>query len=107
MGAMAQAMNPAITQALVQAEHLVEARADNGERGPLARLVRPADSVIARIMRDTQAKPLAMGLKQQLAQAVARLRSIAEPDERRAQMRLVADLQARLGLEARLMNTLG
>lgn len=107
MNAMAQAMNPAIRKALLQAEQMVETRADVRDGGVLARLARPADGVIDKVTLETQAKPLALGLKQQLVQAVARLRSIVEPDERHMQMRLVADLQARLGLETHVMKSLG
>jgi len=104
---MAQMMNPAIERALTQAAQMTDHSTSAGAGQPLGFLTRPSDAVIDRIMNETQAKPLALGLKQQLTQAMARLRGLIEPEERRAQMRLVADLQTRLGLEMNVMQKYG
>ncbi|MCP4819887.1 MAG: hypothetical protein GY883_11915 [Shimia sp.] len=101
MGAMAQAMNPAIERALHHAAHAV----DGSEA--LIFLGRPSDAKIARILKDTQVRPLAAGLKHQLTQALARMRGLIEPEDRSLQMRLIADLQTRLGFELNEMKKFG
>ncbi len=104
---MKQQMNPAIERALWKAAHMDDPQGASDESGLLRVVSRAGDPAIKNLTAARQANPLAVGLKQQLGLALARMRGLIEPDERSAQMRLVADLQARLGREMSLMQKFG
>ncbi|TCL00623.1 uncharacterized protein DUF1992 [Shimia isoporae] len=104
---MAHVMNAAIEMALEQASRTDAFQNLPGAGQPLEFLSRPSDAVIDRIMKENQAKPLAVGLKQQLTQASAQLQNMSDARERKEQMRLIADLQTRLGLELEAMQKYG
>lgn len=104
---MGRAMNPAIELALMQAAQMDDFSNTPDSESPLTNLRRPSDAVIQRIRDESQAKPLALGLRHQLTQAQAQMRASMAPEERAAQMRLVADLQTRLGLEMAAMQKYG
>ena len=59
----------------------------------------PFDAMMDRMHKAAKVKPRAVSLKDQIAEETARLAGIEDPDARRAQMKIVADLQTRLAIE--------
>ncbi|SHJ20783.1 protein of unknown function [Shimia gijangensis] len=66
---------------------------------PLANVNVPKDAVVTRLMTEAKIKPPAVALKQQIIVAQARLKGVSDPEERKAEMRLLSDLQMRLSME--------
>lgn len=78
-----------------------------GAGKPLPAVDNPKDALLNRMMTESRAKPLAVTLKEQIAASAARLRDIADPDARRAEMKVMADLQTRLAIEMEAMRKYG
>ena len=70
-----------------------------GAGKPLKHLDTPKDAVLDTVLREAQAKPLAVTLKAQIAEAQAVLKAAEGEDARRAAMKVLADLQMRLAIE--------
>ncbi|MGR3713846.1 MAG: hypothetical protein ACU0A6_12095 [Shimia sp.] len=104
---MTQMMNATIERALRMAEHNDALQTLPGPNATVTDSGVSRDAVIGRIMAETQAKPLAVGLKHQLTQATAQLYNLSDPNERRGQMRLIADLQTRLWHELKEIQKYG
>lgn len=70
-----------------------------GQGKPLPHLDNPADPLMARMMSEAKAKPLIVTLKEQIAASQARLSGLTDPDARKAEMKVMSDLQTRLAIE--------
>ncbi|SDK09676.1 DUF1992 domain-containing protein [Aliiruegeria lutimaris] len=70
-----------------------------GAGKPLADLHQSKDAVVARIMKEANAKPAAVVVQKQIVESRARLKALSDPQERKAEMRRLADLQTRLAIE--------
>lgn len=57
------------------------------------------DAVLNRLMTENQAKPQAVVLNEQIHKSRARLQILTAPDERKAEMKVLADLRMRYALE--------
>lgn len=88
-----------IDKALLAAEAAGEFDNLPGAGKPLTTMGQPGDAVLARILREANAKPPAVVLHQQIQESRHRLAGLADPDERRAEMTKLADLQTRLEIE--------
>lgn len=96
---MAHPMNYAI-------EHAMSTALDNavfadlaGAGEPLPNLNQPKDAVLAHMLKEADAKPLAVSLQQQIVTARAQLKNLRASEDRKAQLRLLAELQMRLNME--------
>lgn len=70
-----------------------------GAGKPLPNLHEPADAVLHRMMTEAHAKPPAVVLSGKIAESRARLRALTDPDARKAEMKILADLQTRFAIE--------
>lgn len=78
-----------------------------GAGQPMARVDNPQNAVTDRIMRESGTKPPYVELRQRLAEQTQHLMTLTDPDARRAQMKVIADLQTRLGVEMDAMRRFG
>ena len=78
-----------------------------GAGKPLNLSGNPKDALLNRMMTEAHAKPPAIALKEQIAAAQAQLKTLTAPDERKAQMKIIADLQTRLAIEVEAMRKYG
>ncbi|MEY1557743.1 DUF1992 domain-containing protein [Yoonia sp. R2331] len=67
----------------------------------------PKNPLLNRMMTEAQAKPPAITLKEQIAKAQAHLKTLTDPAARKAQMKVIADLQTRLAIEVEAMRRYG
>lgn len=104
---MSHPLNPAIEQALKAAENADEFKDLPGAGKPLEFLSRPKDAVIDRIMKENQAKPLAVLLKNRISELRKALRSETDEGARKALMKDIADQQLRLDLELEAIRKFG
>ena len=59
----------------------------------------PYDAMLEKMHKEARTKPKAVTLKDQIAESTARLAALSEPETRRAEMKVLADLQTRLAIE--------
>lgn len=59
----------------------------------------PYDAMMDRMHTEARVKPKAVALKDQITAATEALRDLKDPAARKAQMRVLADLQTRLAIE--------
>jgi chorismate mutase len=59
----------------------------------------PHEAVLNRLVKESGAKPPIVLLKQQIAESQARLQKLTDEAERKAEMKVMADLQTRLAIE--------
>ncbi|WP_341211722.1 DnaJ family domain-containing protein [uncultured Limimaricola sp.] len=78
-----------------------------GAGKPLAGLHVPGDAVLDRIMHESGARPLAVTLRAQIAEARARLAGLTGETARHEEMRRLADLETRLAIEVEALRRLG
>ena len=78
-----------------------------GAGKPLAEIHQPKDAAINRLLKDAHAVPVVVALHQRIAESQARLRTLTDPDERKQEMRRIADLQTRLAIEQESMGKYG
>ncbi len=67
----------------------------------------PKDALLNRMMTEAHAKPPAVTLKEQISAAQAALAKLTDPQARKAQMKVIADLQTRLAIEIEAMGKYG
>lgn len=96
---MTHPMSSIIDMFLSRAERNGEFTNLPGMGKPLANVNAPKDAVMARLMTESKVKPPAVALKQQVTLVQARLKGLTDPDERKAEMQLLSDLQMRLSME--------
>ena len=70
-----------------------------GQGQPIARVDNPQNAVTDRIMKESGTKPLIVELQQRIAMETKALAALRDEEARKAQMRKIADLQTRLGIE--------
>lgn len=78
-----------------------------GEGKPLPPHNAHRDSVPNRLMREAHVKPRAVSLKEQINASYARLKTLTGEDDRKAEMKTLADLQLRLSLELESLRRYG
>lgn len=59
----------------------------------------PFDAMMDRMHKEAKVKPKAVTLKDQIIASTARLKALTGDDARRAEMKILADLQTRLAIE--------
>ena len=104
---MSHPMNPAIEMAIQAAERTDEFKDLPGAGKPLEFLSKPKDAVLDRIMKEHQAVPLVVQLKQKITALHKRLQSETEPAARKALMQDIATEQLRLDLEVEAIHKYG
>lgn len=70
-----------------------------GAGKPLPERGNPRDAVLNRLMTESRVKPAAVALMEQIRASQARLKTLNDPAERKAEMKVLADLQMRLAME--------
>ena len=70
-----------------------------GAGKPLVHPENPTDAVLHRIMAEADAKSPVVILRQQILSAQAHLKTLTDPDARKAQMLLLSELQTKLAIE--------
>ena len=78
-----------------------------GAGKPLPHLTNPKDALLNRMMTESRAKPLAVTLKEQIATSKTRLATLTDADQRKAEMKVLADLETRLAIEIETMRRYG
>lgn len=78
-----------------------------GQGRPIDHGHSPKDALLNRLMVEAKAKPLVATLTEQIAASAARLKPLTDPDERKAEMKVMADLQTRLAIEKELYQRFG
>ena len=67
----------------------------------------PQDAVLGRLAKEANVKPPVVVLKEQIAEAKARLAGLVDEADRKAEMKVLADLEMRLALEIEAFNRYG
>ncbi len=70
-----------------------------GAGKPLPPLRNPSDAVLSRIMKEADAKAPVVVLREQVLAASARLKTITDPEARKAEMLVLSELQTKLAIE--------
>lgn len=96
---MSHPLNAAIEMAMKAADKSDESKDLPGAGKPLAFLSRPKDAVIDRLMKENQAKPLAVLLKNKITELRHALKAETDEAARKTLMKEIADQQLRLDLE--------
>ncbi|MEM1237120.1 MAG: DnaJ family domain-containing protein [Pseudomonadota bacterium] len=104
---MSHPMNPAIERAMNAAEKADEFKDLPGAGKPLEFLTTPRDAVIDRLMKENQAKPLAVELKKKIAKLYEALKAETDDSARKSLMKDIADQQLRLDLELEALRKYG
>ena len=104
---MSHPLNSIIDLAMRQAE--ADGAFENlpGAGKPLANLREPADAVLDRLMKEAHVKPPVVVLNQQICASRKHLATLTESNERKVEMKRLADLQTRLAIEQEAMRRFG
>lgn len=78
-----------------------------GAGEPLAQRENPRDAVLDRLMTEAGAKPMVLVLKESIAASKARLAPLSDEAARKAEMKILADLELRLALELEALRRYG
>jgi len=70
-----------------------------GAGKPLPFVENPQDAVLARIMKEADATSPVVVLRRQILAAQEKLKGLGDPEARKAEMQVVADLQTKLSIE--------
>ena len=70
-----------------------------GAGKPIADLQLPQNAVVDRMLKESKAKPAVVLFKEKILASQKRLKTLTDPAERKAEMRVLADLQTRLAIE--------
>ncbi len=104
---MSHPLNPAIEMAMKAADMSDEFKDLPGAGKPLEFLSRPKDAVIDRLMKENQAKPLAVQLKNKITELRQALKAETDESERKSLMTEIADQQLKLDLELEALRKYG
>ena len=104
---MAHPLNPAIEMALQQAQETDAFKDLPGAGKPLTHLHQPKDAVLSHLMKEQHAKPQAVVLKQQISEEATKLKTLTDDAERKAQMKILSELQLKLALEMEALTKYG
>ncbi len=96
-----------IENAMKQAERKGELQNLPGAGKPLDLKPEAKDAVVNRLLTQNHAKPPAVILREQISAENKVLAGLTDPDERKAQMRKLADLQMRLAMEQEAFRKFG
>lgn len=96
---MGHPLSSAIEMAMKAAEKSGEFKNLPGAGKPLEFLSKPKDAVIDRLMKESQAKPLAVQLKSNISALYQSLKYETDEATRKSLMKEIADQQLRLDLE--------
>ena len=78
-----------------------------GQGRPIDHGHSPKDALLNRLMVEAKAKPPVVVLSAQITASTARLKILTDPDERKAEMTVLANLQTRLAIEKELYQRFG
>ncbi|MFV0333790.1 MAG: DnaJ family domain-containing protein [Tropicimonas sp.] len=78
-----------------------------GAGKPLEELHEPKDAAINRLLKEAHAKPAVVVFHERIAASKARLQTLTDPEERKEEMRRLADLQTRLAIEQESLGKYG
>ena len=70
-----------------------------GAGKPLPAVDNPQDAVLSRLMKEAEATSPVVVIRRQILAAQERLNTLTDPEARKAEMRVIADLQTRLAIE--------
>lgn len=104
---MSHPLNPAIEMAIKAADNSGEFKDLPGAGKPLEFLSKPKDAVIDRLLKENQAKPLAVLLKNKITELRQALKAETDDAARKALMKEIADQQLRLDLELEALRKYG
>ncbi|CUJ82919.1 hypothetical protein RUE5091_00047 [Ruegeria denitrificans] len=104
---MSHPLNPAIEMAMKAADMSDEFKDLPGAGKPLGFLSRPKDAVIDRLLKENQAKPLAVELKKKISDLREALKAETDEAARKALMKEIAEQQLRLDLELEALRKYG
>jgi hypothetical protein len=104
---MTHPLNPAIEMAMKAAEQFDEFKNLPGAGKPLEFLSRPKDAVIDRLMKENQATPLAVQLKNKITELRKSLKAETEETVRKSLIKEIADQQLKLDLELEALRRYG
>lgn len=96
---MTHPLNSLIDQIMARAERNGDLDNLPGAGKPLQKLHQPKDAVIDKLLKENRAKPAAVVLKQKISASRDRLSRLTGEDERKAEMKVLSDLQMRLAIE--------
>lgn len=104
---MAHPLNSLIDMVLGRAEKRGDFDRLEGAGKPLPPVDDPKNAVMNRMMRESKVKPPVVVLKEEIAASRARLAELTDETERRAEMKVMADLQTRLAMEMEAFRRFG
>ncbi|WP_425046561.1 DnaJ family domain-containing protein [Primorskyibacter sp. S87] len=104
---MSHPLNPAIEMAMNAADRSGEFKDLPGAGKPLEFLSAPKDAVIDRLLKENQAKPLAVHLKKKVAELRETLKAETDEEGRKALIKEIADHQLKLDLELEALRKYG
>lgn len=104
---MSNRLNHAVEMAMHAADRSGEFKDLPGAGKPLAFFSFPKDAVIDRLMKEHQAKPVAVLLKNKVEDLRTSLKATSDQDARKALMKEIADQQLRLDLELEALRKYG
>lgn len=96
---MSHPLNALINKVLNRAAETGEFDNLAGAGKPLPPQQSGKDPVLDRLLKQSRAKPPAVILKENINASQARLKDLTDPEERKAEMKVLADLQMQLTME--------
>ncbi len=96
---MTHPLNSLVDRIVQQAERRGDLQNLSGSGKPLQLGPNPKDAVINRLMTESRVKPPVVALKEQISSSRARLKTLTDEDDRKAEMKTLADLELRLAIE--------
>lgn len=96
---MSHPLNLIIDRALNRAQKNGELDNLPGAGKPIENLHAPKDATLHRLMSESRVKPPAVVLTERIAASQARLKGLTDEQDRKAEMKVLADLQTRYAIE--------
>ncbi|WP_375687641.1 DnaJ family domain-containing protein [Pseudooceanicola sp. LIPI14-2-Ac024] len=78
-----------------------------GAGKPLPKREDPRDALLSHVSREHKIKPPIVVMREQIVASQARLKDLSDPDARKAEMKVLADLQMRLAMELEAFRRFG
>lgn len=104
---MSHPLSHLIDRALGRAEAAGELENLPGAGKPIPKHEGPGDPVLNRLMTESKVKPPVVVLKEEIAASRERLAALVDEGARKAEMKVLADLQTRLALEMEAFRKFG
>lgn len=104
---MEHPLNSLIDRIVQNAERRGELDNLPGAGKPLNPEGNPKDAVLNRLMTQSRVKPPVVALQEEITESKRRLQALKDPDLRKVEMKVLADLQTRLALELEGMRKYG